>query len=94
MTDIQDLLEAMPDPEQVDGFWRQICREMVSATAAAEYERGRAAGYAEAIADVKRLQHQLVLDAELETRRWGPGGRAHFADARDGDYPGRGSAAA
>ena len=27
--------------------------------------------------------------AELEERRWGPGGRAHFADARPGDYPGR-----
>lgn len=27
--------------------------------------------------------------AELEERRWGPGGREHFADARPGDYPGR-----
>ncbi len=29
--------------------------------------------------------------AELETRRWGPGGRAHFGDPRPGDFPGRGS---
>ena len=29
--------------------------------------------------------------AELEERRWGPGGRAHFADPRPGDYPGRGA---
>ena len=27
--------------------------------------------------------------AELEERRWGPGGREHFADARPGDFPGR-----
>jgi hypothetical protein len=27
--------------------------------------------------------------AELERRRWGPGGRAHFGDPRPGDFPGR-----
>jgi hypothetical protein len=26
--------------------------------------------------------------AELERRRWGPGGREHFGDPRPGDYPG------
>ncbi|MGH3160370.1 MAG: hypothetical protein ACRDOC_00665 [Streptosporangiaceae bacterium] len=26
--------------------------------------------------------------AELERRRWGPGGRAHFGDPRPGDYTG------
>jgi hypothetical protein len=26
--------------------------------------------------------------AELERRRWGPGGREHFADPRPGDFPG------
>jgi hypothetical protein len=26
---------------------------------------------------------------ELEGRRWGPGGREHFADPRPGDFPGR-----
>ena len=30
--------------------------------------------------------------AELELRRWGPGGRAHFGDPRPGDFPGRGAA--
>ena len=29
--------------------------------------------------------------AELEARRWGPGGRAHFGDPRPGDFPGRGA---
>jgi hypothetical protein len=27
--------------------------------------------------------------AEIEQRRWGPGGRAHFGDARPSDFPGR-----
>jgi hypothetical protein len=31
--------------------------------------------------------------AELERRRWGPGGRAHFGDPRPDDYPGRGGEA-
>jgi hypothetical protein len=31
---------------------------------------------------------------ELEIRRWGPGGRAHFADPRPGDFRGRGGEAA
>ena len=26
---------------------------------------------------------------EIEARRWGPGGRAHFGDPRPGDFPGR-----
>jgi hypothetical protein len=30
-----------------------------------------------------------ISHAELEQRRWGPGGRAHFADPRPGDFPGR-----
>ncbi len=30
-----------------------------------------------------------ALDAEPEERHWGPGGRAHFADPRSGDFPGR-----
>ena len=32
--------------------------------------------------------------AELERRRWGPGGREHFGDPRRGDYPGRREGAA
>jgi hypothetical protein len=30
--------------------------------------------------------------AEIDERRWGPGGREHFADPRPGDFPGRPSA--
>jgi hypothetical protein len=63
----------------------QLAREMAEAA----YERGQADGYLRAVAEVKAVQHGLVLDAELEERRWGPGGRAHFADPRPGDFPGR-----
>jgi hypothetical protein len=63
----------------------QVAREAADAA----YERGRADGYVEAVADMKAAQHGIVRDAELETRRWGPGGRAHFADPRPGDFPGR-----
>ena len=53
-------------------------------------------GYAAAEADRDRawnaIAHAAVhgpSHAELEERRWGPGGRAHFADPRPGDFPGR-----
>jgi hypothetical protein len=56
------------------------------------------AGYAAAEADRDRawnaIAHAVVhgpSHAELEERRWGPGGRAHFADPRPGDFPGRGA---
>ncbi len=32
--------------------------------------------------------------ADLELKRWGPGGREAFGDPRPGDFPGRGSIAA
>jgi hypothetical protein len=66
-------------------YRHQVAREM----AAAAYERGQVDGYMMAIADFKAHQHGLVRDAELEARRWGPDGRAHFADPRPGDFPGR-----
>jgi hypothetical protein len=64
------------------------------------YQTGHAAGYdrgfergarlleAEWPAVVAGLADGLPF-AELERRRWGPGGREHFADPRPGDYPGR-----
>jgi hypothetical protein len=60
----------------------------------AGYEAGDAAG-------TKRTQREWHVTnaglprsvlgptwAELERRRWGPGGRAHFSDPRHGDYTG------
>lgn len=31
---------------------------------------------------------RMLSHAELEERRWGPGGREHFGDPRPGDYMG------
>jgi hypothetical protein len=56
------------------------------------YEAGRRAAEAE----MAERWHQIAAPvahgmshAELEERRWGPGGREHFADPRPGDFPGR-----
>jgi len=80
-----EAIEAAELAEAEIRYRNQLAREM----AAAAYERGQVDGYLRAVADVKAAQHGLVLDAELEARRWGPGGREHFADPRPGDYPGR-----
>ena len=85
--------EAIAAAELVEAetaYRHQLAREMADHAAAEAYERGAADGYAQAIADMKAAQHGIVRDAELETRRWGPGGRPRFADPRPGDYPGRG----
>jgi len=66
-------------------YRNQLARE----TAQAAYQRGHADGYLRAIADVKAAQHGMVLDAQLETLRYGAAGREHFADARPGDFRGR-----
>ena len=80
-----EAIEAAELAEAETAYRNQLARE----AGAREYERGQADGYLRAIADVKALQHGLVLDAQLETLRYGPGGRAHFADPRPGDFPGR-----
>ncbi len=81
-------IEAAELAEAEIRYRHQMAREM----AASAYERGQVDGYLRAAADLKALQHGMVLDAELEGRRWGPGGREHFADPRPGDFPGRASA--
>jgi hypothetical protein len=55
------------------------------------YETGRRDAEAEMAAQWSRVT-AVVRGPDLaviEERRWGPGGRAHFADARPGDFPGR-----
>ena len=67
----------------------------------AEYRRGWRAGYEARAAELEADWHAVadpaarggLPHAELESRRWGPGGRDHFGDARPGDYRGRGDAA-
>jgi hypothetical protein len=85
----QDAIEAAELVEAETAYRNQLAREMTAHAAAAEYERGLLEGYLLAVADLKAFQHAEVRDAELEIRRYGPGGRAHFGDPRPGDFPGR-----
>ena len=80
-----EAIEAAELAEAEIRYRNQLAGEM----AAAAFERGRQAGYVQAVADVKAVQRGLVLDAELEARRWGPGGREAFGNPRPGDFPGR-----
>jgi hypothetical protein len=57
----------------------------------AMYEAGRRDAEAEMAgrwARVTAVVRGPDLD-EIEARRWGPGGRGRFGDARPNDYPGR-----
>ncbi len=54
-------------------------------------QAGFAAGRRSAFAEMARAwQHAAKAVTEpVDERRWGRGGRAHFADPRPGDFPGR-----
>ncbi len=69
-----EAIEAAELAEAEIRYRNQLAREM----AAGAYEHGQVDGYLRAIADVKAVQHGIVLDAELEVRRWGPGGPGAF----------------
>jgi hypothetical protein len=90
----QEAIEAAELVEAETRYRLRFAREIRDAAAAREYERGEAAGYMRALAEVKAVQHGIVRDAELDALRWGPGGREHFGDPRPGDFPGRAAAAA
>lgn len=58
--------------------------------AAEMYARGRQEAQTEAELRYEHLTRPADdAVAALDDRRWGPGGRAHFADPRPGDFPGR-----
>jgi len=74
----------------------QLARESFQAGLALGAARAREAVLREQ-AEAQRLAAAELMPAllspdhaELEQRRWGPGGRAHFADPRPGDFRGRG----
>ena len=82
----QEAIEAAELVEAETAYRLQMAREMF------------AAGYAAAEADMAERWNAIARTtapgpshAELEEKRWGPGGRAHFADPRPGDFPGRGA---
>jgi hypothetical protein len=83
----QEAIEVAELAEAETCYRNQLAREMY----ARGHERGLAEGYARAVGDVKAAQQGIVRDVELEVRRYGPGGREHFADPRPGDFPGHGA---
>lgn len=79
-----EALEAAELAEREAAYRNQLARQM--------YETGRRdaeADMARRWAEIARPVARSVGHAELERRRWGRGGRAHFADPRPGDFPGR-----
>ena len=88
----QEAIQAAELAEAETAYRHQLAREMYQAGQRAGFE----AGYRQADADqaarwaeIARPVARGISHAELEERRWGPGGRAHFADPRPGDFPRR-----
>jgi hypothetical protein len=85
----EQAVQAAADIDAEVRYRHQLAREA--------YEAGRQAGYRQhqAAHDARWRQTPGIAvpvgpgHAELEARRWGPGGREHFADPRPGDYPGQ-----
>lgn len=91
---VAELLDAMPDPAVEVELQRQLGRE--------RYAEGLIDGWNAALEYVHRIRQddfspiaRRILGlaggdrpdfAELEVRRWGPGGRERAADPRPGDY--------
>jgi hypothetical protein len=81
--------EAIEAAELIEAETRyrlRVAREM--------YDRGRADAEAEMAGAWHRIAAPVahgIPAAELEERRWGPGGRPRFGDPRPGDFPGRGA---
>ena len=94
---IDPVADAIGEAEHAEAETRyrhRLARQMYQAGQRAGFQ----AGYRQADADqaaawakVTRPVAHGISHAELEERRWGPGGRAHFADPRPGDFPGRGA---
>ena len=87
-----EAIEAAELAEHETAYRNQLARQMYEAGRGDGYEAGRR----DAEADMARFWVEAarqvthgVSHAELEQRRWGPGGRAHFADPRPGDFRGR-----
>jgi hypothetical protein len=88
-------LAAAADPAAEIRYRQALARE----AAEAQREQSWSQGYAAAIADVKRAEHDLVdyfhsmtPDAVRWAVRGEPRTRATFAQTHPGDYPGKGTA--
>ena len=90
----QEAIAAAELTEAETAYRNQLARQMYQAGQRAGFQAGyRQANADEAArwAEVARPVAHSISQAELEERRWGSGGRAHFADPRPGDFPGRGA---
>ncbi|MBO0802770.1 MAG: hypothetical protein J2P25_06805 [Nocardiopsaceae bacterium] len=94
----RDAIEAAEVAGAESAYRLQLAREMYEAGHADGYAAGFDAGWRHSEADMaawwRQTGHAIAnrpTHAELEERRWGPGGREHFADPRPGDFPGQGS---
>ena len=88
----REAIEAAELAEHETVYRHQLARQMYEAGCRDGHEAGRRdaeADMARFWAEAARQVTRGVSHAELEQRRWGPGGRAHFADPRPGDFPGR-----
>ena len=88
----REAIEAAELAEHETAYRNQLARQMYEAGRRDGYEAGRRdaeADMARFWAETARQVTRGVSHAELEQRRWGPGGRAHFADPRPGDFRGR-----
>jgi hypothetical protein len=90
----REAVEAADLAQAETRYRHQLAREAYEAGHADGYH----AGYRQADADQAARWNQIArtglggpAHAELEERRWGPGGRARFADPCPGDFPGRGN---
>jgi len=75
---------------------RQVARRNFNEGLTLGLDLGDGRGYARAHRELEQIWRDAARPvahgtpyADLERRRWGPGGREHFADPRPGDYPGR-----
>jgi len=82
----REAIEAAELAEAETAYRLQLAREMYQAG-----RRDAEADMAARWAQIARPAAHGMNQTELEERRWGPGGRAHFADPRPGDFPGRGA---
>jgi hypothetical protein len=80
----QDAIQAVELAEAETAYRHQLARQMYQAG-----RRDAEAEMAQRWAQITRPVAHGISHADLEERRWGPGGRAHFADPRPGDFPGR-----
>ena len=79
-----EAIQAVELAETETAYRYQLARQMYQAG-----RRDAEAEMAQRWAQIARPAAHGISHADLEQRRWGPGGRAHFADPRPGDFPGR-----